>query len=244
MGHSRAFYSTIVTSHIIGVCMKLWILMLWVSASLWAANPVAYSGLGDVIYNGMPKMAQLGDALAVSSHHENIAKYLAKCEHAKEEGFALDRAAAGAMDKKDYLELLRSLHNEYEFYIRTANAALNRTIEENDYEAFSELVETGLIDIEKNSEQIISFYEMHRNGVKLPEIENFIEYRKQLVELEKKEQMERKKLYDSYRQRRIDQVYARQEAKKEAHRRAVEEETRRKKEELHRQQEEELRFSN
>jgi hypothetical protein len=218
--------------------------MLWVSVSLWAANPVAYAGLGDVIYDGMPKIAQLGDASAVSSHHENISKYLGKCDRAKEEGFALDRGAAGAMDKKAYLELLRSLNNEYEFYVRTANTALDRTIEENDYEAFSQLIKTGLINIDRNSEQIVSFYKMHKNGITLQEVDDYISYRKQLVELEKKEKAQRQKLYDSYRQRRIDQVHARQAAKKEAHRKAVEAEMERKKAEAHRMQEEELKFRN
>jgi hypothetical protein len=224
--------------------MKPWIMMLWVSVSLWAANPLAFSGLGNVIYDGMEKVAQLGDAQAVSSHHENIGKYLEKCERAKDEGYALDRRAPGAMDKKAYLELLRSLNNEYEFYVRTANVALNRTIEENNFAAFSELIKTDLIDIDKNSEQIISFYEMHRNGGVLQEIDDYIDFQKQLKELEQKEKAKRQQLYDDYRQRRIDQVHARQKAKKEAHRKAVEEETRRKKEELHRRQEEELKFSN
>ena len=156
---------------------------------------------------------------------------------------ALEKRAHEEAEDRAYLERLRDLNKEYEFYIRTAAKALSHSIEENNYRGFSELIKTGLIDIDKNSEQILTFYELNKGQGQLVEVEDYIAYREELIEFERKENAKRQEIYENYKQRRIDQVHARQEAKKRAQREAIEAEAERQKAELHKTQEEELKLA-
>ncbi len=212
-------------------------LVLYVTVTM--ANPVIYAGLGDVIYDAMPKMAQLANVGAMAHHRENILQYLKKCEAARERGYALDKEGDDA-SRKAYIETLRALNGQHEFFIRTAHAALNQTIIDNDYQGFSALIKTGAIEIDRDPDQIVGFYELKRGESRLAEIEDYLNYRAALVAHEKEEKAKRQEIYDGYKQRRIDQVRARQEAKKKAQVRAINEETEQRKEALHRQQAEAL----
>ena len=223
--------------------MRLWIALAVLTSYLFATNPAIYAGLGDRLYDGMPKMMHLADTRVFANHREHITAFILSCEKAREEGLALEKGVHSEAEQKAYLERLRTLNKEYEFYIRTAAKALNRTIEQNDYKGFSELIKTGLIDIDKNSEQILTFYELNKGMGTLVEIEDYIAYREEIIELERREKEKRQEIYESYKQRRIDQVHARQEAKKRAQREAIDAEAERKKAELHKTQEEELKLA-
>lgn len=203
------------------------------------ANPAIYAGLGDVIYDAMPKMAQLANVGAMAHHRDNILQYLKKCEAARTAGYAVDKGGDDTA-RKSYLETLRTLNGQYEFFIRTAHAALNQTIIDNDYQGFSALIKTGTIEIDRDPDQIVGFYELKRGESCLPEIEDYLNYQAALKAHEKEEKAKRQEIYDGYKQRRIEQVRARQDAKKKAQVRAINEETEQRKEALHREQAEGL----
>lgn len=205
------------------------------------ANPKLYSGLGDTIYDAMPKVSELAEVQAVAKHRNNIEAFLTKCSSTKEKGFVLDKGTKDKKETQAYLERLRSLNSEYEFYVHTAEEALSRSIQDNDYGNFAALIRTGLIDIEDNSDRIVGFYELHKKGQPIEEIEDYIAYMKELKSLKAQEKAKRQALYQAYKQRRIDQVNRRYEEKKEARREAIDAETQRIKEEVKRQQAEELR---
>lgn len=204
-----------------------------------SANPSIYAALGDAIYNTMPRVEQLADVKAMKYHRTNIVEYLQRCREAKEQGYTLQKQGTEEQ-MQAYLERLRYLNAEYEFYVRATQSALKRTIDEDDYAAFSELIKTGLIDIDKNSDRILKFYESNRGESRLVEIEDYKAYQQELYELEQRQALKKEELYKSYKQRRIEQVRARQEAKKQAQRKAIDEEAEQKKLELHRTQKTEL----
>jgi hypothetical protein len=221
--------------------MRKALLPLLLATCLMGANPKLYSGLGDTIYDAMPKMSELSDVEAVAKQRKNIEVFLEKCRFAKERGFALDHKAIDKAEAQAYLDRLRTLNRDYEYFVHVAEAALNRSLRENDYPNFVALIQTGLIDIESDSKRIVGFYKTHKTGKPVEEIEDYIAYQKQLSKLKAKEKAKRRALYQAYKQRRIDQVNSRYEAKKEARRDAIDEKTERIKEEVKRKQAEELR---
>jgi hypothetical protein len=221
--------------------MKKALLPLLLATCLMGANPKLYSGLGDTIYDAMPKLSELADVEAVAKHRNNIEAFLGKCRSTKDRGFALDKGAKEKAETQDYLKRLRTLNRDYEFYVHVAEDALNRSMRNNDYRSFAALIQTGLIDFEKDSKRIVGFYKLHKKGKPIEEIEDYIAYQKELRKLKAKEKAKRQALHQAYKQRRIDQVNKRQEAKKEARREAIDAETERIKEEVKRKQAEELR---
>ncbi len=220
---------------------KLLLIVFVLVVSLYAQNPKVYQKLGDVIYDDMIKISNLADTKAMNSYAQSIDKYLNACMTLKEEGLALDRDGG---DEKVYLNKLRKLANEYDFFLRAAHTSLHQTMAYNDYAAFSELMETGLIDIEKDTDQIIAFYEKHRIQVnEIPEIESYIAYRDEIKKQDANALAERRAIYDRYKQRRVDQINRRQAKKKAAFAKEVEEERARTKEEVYKEQKEELKIN-
>lgn len=208
--------------------------------TLYAQNPKVYNSLGDIIYGDMIKISNLADTKGMKSHQKNIDKYLKKCLALQEKGYVLDRKGG---DPKAYLDELRKLAKEYDFFVRAAHASLDKTMADNDYTAFSELIKTGLIDIEKHGGQIIGFYEMHRSDTNtIPEIESYIQYQNELKKQEAEARAKRRAIHTNYKQRRIDQINQRQSKKKAAFAQEVEDERERTKQEVYKEQQEALQF--
>ncbi|MEA3373485.1 MAG: hypothetical protein U9Q62_07330 [Campylobacterota bacterium] len=219
---------------------KLLSVLFLVGVTLYAQNPKVYAGLGDVIYGDMVKISNLADTKLMSSHQENIDKYLRKCLNLHKKGLIIDRDGG---DEKAYLNELRTLAKEYDFFVRTAQRSLHQAMSNNDYDAFSQFIKSGLIDIEKDDEQIIGFYELHRSETNvIPEVESYIEYRDELKKQEAEALAARRALYLKYKQRRIDQINRRQSNKKAAFAQEVEDERVRTKEEVYKEQKQELQF--
>ena len=223
--------------------MFKWLLMLLVSISLWAENPKIYAVLGDPVYNDIPKIRQLADVKVMVKERYNIIRYLKKAEDTKKLGIALDNDNAGFLNKKDYLVAVRYLDHEHKRYLRLAETAVKNAIQEEDYPSFAQLIESGLIDIEANEEEIFGFYEAYRDDTNISLLDEHLQALQMQESLKQKEKAKRSSGYTSSKQRRLDQIHARQKAAKEARQKAIDEEMERKKMEAHRLQKEELKFS-
>lgn len=223
-----------------GIPMKKLALWIWFMTAALMANPVIYAGLGDIVYDNVPKIEALSEVGAMTNERPKIDQYLQMCADTKTAGYALDKGPRDEAKEHNYLVILRKLNAQYEYYVHVAHTALNNSMADNDYANFSGLIQTGLIDIDKNGDEIVAFYEGHKGMGTLVEVEDYIEYQTKMKKLEKREQTQRHEVYKSYKQRRIEQVRERQEAKKEARLQEVNEEADRKKEELRRMQQEEL----
>lgn len=216
----------------------MFILIIVVQA--WAENPKPYASLGDQIYDDMESFSYLVDTGVLEDYRARVQKYLKKCEIIKVQGFALENKKSDPEAGRAYLKRLRALNQEYEFYLNTARQMFDRSMQEKDYDTFSKLIKSGLIDIEPDIDHIIGFYRIYNKGESLEEIEHYIAYRKKARALHAKEAAKRKELYSSYRTERIAQVKKRQAEEKERFRKAVNAETERKKQELHRKQKKEM----
>lgn len=226
-----------------GKMMLKWFLFAAIAVLGLAENPKIYSGLGDLIYDDMESMSRLSDIKAMTKYNESIDTYLEKCQTVRQSGFDLEKNKPTPAETKAYLNRLRSLEKEHAYYLRMTNTALLQAIQTNDYETYSELIKSGLIDIETNSEDIVGFYLQNRNEHNvLAEVEDFMKYQEELKKRENQEEAQRQSLYRSYKQRRINQINKRQAQKKAAITKSIDDERERTKLDVYKKQEEELQF--
>lgn len=220
--------------------IKKLLILVPLITTLYAETPKLYKNLGDKLYYNMVNISNLADVTLMQQHQENIDNYLHQCLALQEQGLKIDQEGG---DEKGYLKTLRSLAKEYEFFVRMANTTLLQTMTNNDYTGFKELIQTGLIDIDKYGDQIIGFYEIHRRGSEvIPEVESYIRYREELKAQENEAKLRRQEIYQSYKQRRVEQINRRQEEKKAAYMQSLEEERERTKEEVYEEQKQELQI--
>lgn len=221
--------------------MKRTFLPLLFASCLMGANPELYSGLGDSVYEGMPKVSELSEVKAVGEYRSKMEKFVARCSALKKEGLALDKGVKDKAETQVYLNTLRALNQEYEFYQHVADTALEASVRKNDYPTFAALIGTGLIDIEARSNLILGFYQKHRMIRPIEEVDAYIDYLNEAKALKDQARAKRRAQYEAYKKRRLNQINDRYDAKKEARREAIDEETRQIKEEVKRTQEQELR---
>lgn len=214
------------------------LLIITVTIFVWADTPKLYSSLGDRIYDDMESISRLGDIKVMSKYDESIARYIGNCKMARKHGLALDIESPDPKAVKRYLEELRALDRERTFFIQTSNRLLLKAIEQDDLESYSELIKSGLIDIDSDS--VIDYYLRYRSENCLVEVEDLMRYKDELKKREDQEAESRQTLYKSYHQRRIDQIHERQLEKKAAMRVAIDAERESAKRELNRELDEEL----
>lgn len=217
---------------------KLLFLIVALTALLYAGIPKIYGSLGDRIYLNMVNIANLAEVGLMANEQEDIDNYLRKCLALEQEGLKIDREGG---DKKAYLIALRALAGEYDRLVRNAEIVLMNAISANDYQGFKELIQTGVITIDKYGRKITEFYRLNRpEGDVIPEVESYMVYMNELKEKRQADASERKAAYQNYKQRRIDLIHKRQDEKKAAFYREVEAERERTKEEVYKEQQEEL----
>lgn len=216
------------------------LLIITVAISLWADTPKLYAGLGDLIYSDMESIFRLGDIEVMSKYDESIARYIGNCKVAHKHGLVLDIEDPDPKAAKSYLEELRALDKERTFFIRMAERELSKAIEQDDLLSYSELIKSGVIDIERYSESVTDYYQRYRSVNYLVEVEELMRYQSELKKRENQEVTNRQTLYKSYRQRRIDQIHKRQSEKKAVMRETIDAERESAKRELNRELDEEL----
>ena len=143
---------------------KLFILLFTLTTLLFSANPKPYATLGNKIYNNannIKKLTTIGDYyLSV----DNINSYLLKVNAAKQLGFALD-ANSPIKARKKYLQTLRKLSKENDYYTRMARTSLENSIQNGDSLLFSKIINSGLIDTKVNKKRILDYYFSHANDI-------------------------------------------------------------------------------
>lgn len=144
---------------------KIVILFTFLSFMLYGANPKPYAALGNLIFDNAIGIEKLQHISQYGISKEKIEAYIEKVKALKEMGFALE-AGNAAVDKKIYLDTLRTLSKENDFFLRDAQRCFNEAVEKQDSIAFEKLIDTGLIDIAKNKEKITEYYYTHQEDLK------------------------------------------------------------------------------
>jgi hypothetical protein len=169
------------------------IFLILLASILSAGNPVAYSALGDVIYNHIDKIESLKDINAYESEIEKIDKYVKDVRTAKERGFAIEKGSE-SVDKIEYLNKLRTFSKTNDYFVRSANKKLLNSIENQDNSLFIQMVNSGLVSNEENKDKIIDYYFAHSEDINASGVIQV--YLDEDLKL-KKEKEKQKKVYKS-----------------------------------------------
>ena len=180
---------------------KTLFLILLLSLGLYAKNPYPFSALGDVIYDNVDKVEKLKNIQDFSIYDEKIKNYLSDVKKTKEEGFALE--AGKVKDKKAYLNKLRALAKEYDFFRRSVEASFQKAVKDANVKLVEQLINSGLLDTDRYKKEILDFYfdhvgEMSTKGL----IQSYLD---EDAKLRKKREAQRKR-YLSKKQRELERI--------------------------------------
>jgi len=143
---------------------KLFILPFVFVTLLYCANPKAYATLGDKIYNNVTNIKKLTTIGDYYLYVDDINDYLKRVREAKQEGLALtDNSPLKA--KKDYLNKLRKLSKENDYYTRLAQTSLESSMANGDSLLFSKIINSGLIDTKAHKKEILDYYFAHSKDI-------------------------------------------------------------------------------
>ncbi|WP_321779233.1 hypothetical protein [Sulfurimonas sp.] len=170
--------------------MKKAILLFILSTFLFAQNPNVYSVLGDVIYDNVSQIQKLIYIQKYSRFENKINQYIVDVQDVKEMGFAIDMGDK-AQDKTIYLKKIRKLSKTNDFFHRDIIKTYEASIKDENNELFSQVINSGLFDSDKNKDEIMRYYFTH-----IDEINTFGVIQKYLDEDEelRKQQVKSKKI--------------------------------------------------
>ena len=146
------------------------ILFLFLLATLaFADNPRIYSALGNVIYDNVDKIAKLKEIKPYYAFVLKIDKYVLDVKKAKQLGFDV-QSGYKSKERKNYLNKLRELSKTNDFFIRSAKSTFKSSIDDEESEIFSKIINSGLIDTLRYKNEIKAYYiahyrEMNTSGV-------------------------------------------------------------------------------
>ncbi len=126
--------------------------------------PNVYSALGDVIYGNVDSIVKLKELDAFKSFSEKINNYSKNVEKSKTIGFNIE-AGNKNVDEVTYLETLRTLSKENDYFVRSVNSAYKSSIKKQDSKLFLDTVNSGLLNTNKNREQIVEYYLKHSQDI-------------------------------------------------------------------------------
>lgn len=220
--------------------MKLFLSLFLLTLTLFASNPTIFATLGDTIYDNAPKIEQLKKFHEYQPFLEKIDNYVKEVNATKKLGFAVENGT-----RKDasriYLQKLRELAKTNDFFVRSANVIFEKALANKNYDLLMDMLDTGLIDVERNKERLLEFYNANKDSFEprgtLGRIVEEEELRKKSKNT--KEYYERlKKLRE---QEKIRRLRERDKKRQEELQKKLEKELEKKKEQIQKEQIQELK---
>ncbi len=156
---------------------------------LIAANPIAYSQLGDEIYNSVSSYKKMTKTLP--QMNSIINNYIKGIKKTKELGYKVESKPKLS---KDYLLSLRELDKKRQVILTKLNAMLYRSMDMNDAKTFKKILHSGLIDFDKVADDVIPFYKRNFRSGSIKEIDY-------LIKNEKRYKIDAKKANKEYAKR-------------------------------------------
>ena len=126
--------------------------------------PNVYSALGDVIYGNIANIVKLQYIDNFKSFSEKIKNYSKSVEKSKAIGFDIESGNKN-IDEVVYLETLRTLSKENDYFVRSVKSAYQSSIDKQDSKLFTQTVNSGLLDTDKHRDQIIEYYFAHSKDI-------------------------------------------------------------------------------
>jgi hypothetical protein len=144
--------------------MKKVLLLCVVWLGLFAQNPKVYSVLGDGVYDSVDKVKALKSVDGYVAFIPKIDRYLTEVAKAKELGYLVE-SGQKISQKTQYLKTLRKLSEENKYFTRSANSTFKSALESQNSDLFISIVNSGMVDTQKNSAKIINYYNKHTNEI-------------------------------------------------------------------------------
>ena len=202
-------------------------------------NPKPYAALGNVIYDNVEDINKLKDFQEYKIYVDDIEKYVAKVRETKDEGYKLELQKAN-ITQKEYLNRLRDLSKKNDYYLRSAKASYQNSMQENNYSLFTNIINSGLIDTEKRKKEIVDYYYKHNEDINstgvIDDYLNADAKLKALKDSQKKHYKTKKQLEEE----KIKRIRAKDKAEKEKLEKALQEDVKDKKLKIRQEQKKEL----
>lgn len=131
---------------------------------LSAHNPNPYAALGDVIYDNVSNIESLKQIDSYRLYADDIDKYVSEVDEAKIQGYELEKAAT-SKTKNDYLNRLRTLSKTNDYFLRSINNKYKESMKKDDYKLFLQIINSGLINIQKKKKEIINYYYKNKENI-------------------------------------------------------------------------------
>ncbi len=135
------------------------------STIIYAQNPTVYSSLGDTIYANVENIQSLKSLKEYALYKEKIDAYSLKVVKTKELGFKIESGLKSDLHL-DYLNQLRELSKVNNYFIRSINTNFIQSITTTNNDLFVSMVNSKLLDTQKNKNKIMSYYEQHKDSIK------------------------------------------------------------------------------
>jgi len=169
--------------------MKTFVILSFLTISLFALNPKVYSSLGDVIYDDVDEIASLQEIQEYEPYTKAIKKYVLEVSETKKHGFSIEDGDKNVSAKK-HLAKLRSLFKQHETLIKSVHNNFYKSMQNNDSSFFSSIINSGLIDVKKNKKIIMKYYLSHIDDVGTAGVvQKFLDKDAKLREQAKKKRM-------------------------------------------------------
>ncbi len=126
--------------------------------------PDVYSALGNVIYENIDNIVKLKEIDIFKTFSVKIDNYSKHVQKSKDIGFSIESGNKN-IDKVAYLENLRVLSKENDYFTRSVKSAYNASIKKQDSRVFIQTVNSGLLDTDKNREEIVEYYLSHSEDI-------------------------------------------------------------------------------
>ncbi len=149
---------------------KLFLIITILSTFLLAQDatlqktPRVYAALGDVLYNNLDEIEKLKEIDTFSSYNSEINRYMRDLSKLKKEGFRIEEGDA-TIDKKEYLNKLREFSKKNDYFVFLARKSFKKSLRDQDSKTFEKIINTGLIDTQRNKDKIIDYYFEHQEEI-------------------------------------------------------------------------------
>ncbi|MFA6192317.1 MAG: hypothetical protein WC665_08200 [Sulfurimonas sp.] len=140
------------------------IILCVISTLLLAQNPKTYSSLGDIQFDNSINIEKLKEIDIYAQYGEKINKYLNDIKSVKEFGFEVDKTD-NSDEKKRYLQSLRELSKTNDFFVKSVNSNFFSSIKNSNTKLFLQMVNSKMLDTEKNRSEIMKYYNLHSDEI-------------------------------------------------------------------------------
>lgn len=219
--------------------MRILFLISLFLTQLFSKNPDVYSALGDVIYDNAQNIEKLESIDYFDMYDEKIKKYIQKVNSLKTLGYKIEKGELSE-SKKEYLIGLRKLSQDNDFFTRTAKKAYEDAMTNENSKLFSEIINTGLIDVNEQKKEIIDYYFAHQQDINASGvIQTFLEEDAKLKDL-KEAELRKQKTKKERELEKIKQIREKDKLEQKALEDKLQKEVEQKKKKLREEQKEEL----